>query len=939
MSTTTRTDIDPGAGREGGRIVSSRFTLARLDGNPIVHRDTTAGVGRNINGPSLIAAPPWIERPLGRYYLYFAHHRGTFIRLATADRLEGPWRLNAPGTLQLAESHFPTEGRRPHIASPDVHVDRASGTLRMYYHGLDTATREQHTRVAVSSDGVHFQARPQLLGRPYFRVFAYDGWWYALAMPGILYRSADGLSDFERAPQRLFDRSMRHSALLRRGEQLLVFFSRVGDRPERILCSAVALEGDWTSWRAGPAVEVLEPVEPWEGAELALEPSVRGWVDEPVRQLRDPAIFQQDERTYLLYSVAGESGIAIAELDPVEEPLAAAPASPSGWTAGLRVRLHALVARFDPGLLNLREALVTMAATLASFATALALEHAAGLSTSIVILAVALAISLGRSGQRADDRTRRGRALAAVVLPFVAVAANEIGRRIFQQPDVGDALFVLAISATIWVRRFGPTARQIGRLATLPLIAMLIVPAPIIATKATGGSAADGRWWAALVALVALAWVTVTRLLAERSGILVPAADGPAPMPPAPSARRSGRRIAASTKMALQMAAALGGAFALGRSLFGAHWTWVVLTAFIVCSGNRGRGDVVHKAAMRLAGAGVGTLAATALSGAFPPGDAWSIVVIFFVLAVALWLRSISYAYWAGGMTAVLALLYGYYGQRGVGLLATRLEAILLGAALAVAASWLLLPVRTTDILRRDIAVALAALDGYLASLHEDLAAAVARQERFRHAVGALAHAGGLLRAVPAPLRSRVDHLPALRALEHCAAELPSVTAVLVDRRPGEHWREHLEQLRGAIGELRHANGQRRLPDARAWNRLADRVRELPRALDTPAPAPSTTTDRFWTSSEKVLAYANRVHATTYEIVSALAHNEVSLSYLVADASGRQAELTWSRDTSLSQFPRDPHASTRLVEIAAGRTPSGYPYRLRSVNTPGPSGS
>jgi hypothetical protein len=32
-------------------------------------------------------------------------------------------------------------------------------------------------------------------------------------------------------------------------------------------------------------------------------------------QLRDPAIFEDDDgRTYLLYSVAGESGIAIAEL-------------------------------------------------------------------------------------------------------------------------------------------------------------------------------------------------------------------------------------------------------------------------------------------------------------------------------------------------------------------------------------------------------------------------------------------------------------------------------------------------------------------------------------------------------------------------------------------------------------------------------------------------
>jgi len=176
------------------------FRVERVGGNPILHRDTVTGVGRNINGPSLVRAPPWIDEPLGRYYLYFAHHRGTFIRLAAADRLGGPWSVYEPGTLHLAESHFPVAGRRPHIASPDVHIDTATQTVRMYYHGLDTGTRVQHTRVAVSSDGIHFEALPELLGRPYFRVFQHNRWWYALAMQGIVYRSADGLSGFERGP-------------------------------------------------------------------------------------------------------------------------------------------------------------------------------------------------------------------------------------------------------------------------------------------------------------------------------------------------------------------------------------------------------------------------------------------------------------------------------------------------------------------------------------------------------------------------------------------------------------------------------------------------------------------------------------------------------------------------------------------------------------------
>ena len=50
----------------------------------------------NINGPSLVRVPEWVENPLGRYYLYFAHHRGAYIRLAYADAIEGPYTVYRP---------------------------------------------------------------------------------------------------------------------------------------------------------------------------------------------------------------------------------------------------------------------------------------------------------------------------------------------------------------------------------------------------------------------------------------------------------------------------------------------------------------------------------------------------------------------------------------------------------------------------------------------------------------------------------------------------------------------------------------------------------------------------------------------------------------------------------------------------------------------------
>jgi len=66
--------------------------------------------------------------------------------------------------------------------------------------------------------------------------------------------------------------------------------------------------------KPGPDAVVLEPELDYEGGNLPRVPSKRGLVSEPVCQLRDPAIFSENGRTWLLYSVAGENGIAIAEI-------------------------------------------------------------------------------------------------------------------------------------------------------------------------------------------------------------------------------------------------------------------------------------------------------------------------------------------------------------------------------------------------------------------------------------------------------------------------------------------------------------------------------------------------------------------------------------------------------------------------------------------------
>ncbi|MBI0383405.1 FUSC family protein, partial [Streptomyces albiflaviniger] len=229
--------------------------------------------------------------------------------------------------------------------------------------------------------------------------------------------------------------------------------------------------------------------------------------------------------------------------------------------------------------------------------------------------------------------------------------------------------------------------------------------------------------------------------------------------------------------MAWQMAAALAAAFAVGRMVWPDHWAWVVLTAFLVGSGARSRADVLVKGVWRTVGAAVGTVVAGALAGSFGPRSDAVVVLIFAVLAVATWLRELSYAYWAGCVTAVLSLLYDWFGQSPGSLLHTRLAGIAVGAVIGIAASWLVLPIRTSAAVRARTAAALAALTELLeADWHDGRAVHLARA-RFGHRVGQLAVTTAPLRILTAPplpralsvrRRRGVDALRAEAALRRC---------------------------------------------------------------------------------------------------------------------------------------------------------------------------
>ncbi|MGW3194556.1 FUSC family protein [Streptomyces sp. NPDC001118] len=330
---------------------------------------------------------------------------------------------------------------------------------------------------------------------------------------------------------------------------------------------------------------------------------------------------------------------------------------------------------------NAYESLLTMTAVLLCWGAALWLEGAAGLHTDVPVLAVALALTLSSSQRTASTRRRLA---ALVLLPVAAAGAQFLGRLIMHHYAAGAAVFTAGISLGIWIRRFGPTATRAGTLMTLPFVALLVVPGPALPPAAERGLMS--WFWAAAIGVLACAGVWLVQGLGDRYG-----PGRPDPVRPAPR-RVSLSRPRPSTRMALQMAAAVAAAFLCGRLLFGDHWPWAVLTAYVVASGNRGRTDVSRKGVERFLGATVGTLLATGVAAAGITGAA-SVAVMFAILTVALWLRPLNYAYWAAGITTALSLLLGYFGQNATGLLPTRLAAIALGAALSITAAWCLLPV------------------------------------------------------------------------------------------------------------------------------------------------------------------------------------------------------------------------------------------------------
>lgn len=156
-----------------------------------------------------------------------------------------------------------------------------------------------------------------ILPTTYLRSFEYAGKYYLLGMPGIIFRGESLTGHFRPRDLSLFEHNMRHAGVQLVGDTLYVFWSRVGDSPERILFSSIDLTpDDWNDWIATEAVDVLASETPWEGSEIEVLSSLRGEMPVATHELRDPYVYTDtDGQTYFLYSGSSEQALGMVKLN------------------------------------------------------------------------------------------------------------------------------------------------------------------------------------------------------------------------------------------------------------------------------------------------------------------------------------------------------------------------------------------------------------------------------------------------------------------------------------------------------------------------------------------------------------------------------------------------------------------------------------------------
>lgn len=309
--------------------ISFKFDVIRFSENPIINTNIFSlpdPAHYNIYNPCLIKTPKWIQHPLGKYYLYFASHlRGKKIYMAFSNQsLHGPWILYKNGVLNTLSTNSCDRGSYRYVSAPDIHIDEKRKKIIMYLSCFSNQNWPHNsTIISESDDGIHFDSGFLFKGPFYFRLFRYHNTFYALAkygnIGGILLRCISHCLDKNATFEMGYDiviPNMRHSSIFVYHDHLLVLYSKANDLQESIYLAIINTTSSWNLWNSSSQdILIMKPEKTYKGAQLKKHYSKWGPSPLfPVNQIRDPFVYIENKKIYLLYTVAGEKGIAIARL-------------------------------------------------------------------------------------------------------------------------------------------------------------------------------------------------------------------------------------------------------------------------------------------------------------------------------------------------------------------------------------------------------------------------------------------------------------------------------------------------------------------------------------------------------------------------------------------------------------------------------------------------
>ena len=263
---------------------------------------------------------------------------------------------------------------------------------------------------------------------------------------------------------------------------------------------------------------------------------------------------------------------------------------------------------------------------------------------------------------------------------------------------------------------------------------------------------------------------------------LPPLRDTPAPAQPGhkPADGPHAFTLDWTTRQSLQAGVAATGAIVAGRAISPDHWFWAVFAAFVVFTRAASVGQALSQAWKRAGASVAGVVLGLGVAAAVQGTTTMELVLLFVFIAAGFHAFRDHQPVYTMLLTSMLAMLYELLGSDTSGLLWIRLWETIAGAAIAVLAGVLVVPIRTREHSDRESAALLREAARVLREALEQPRRRPARDavreldrrlQSLRRTLGPVTSS-----SYPAPTTSFQRREDQLAALVHCIRHLYSLT-------------------------------------------------------------------------------------------------------------------------------------------------------------------